>query len=228
MTDLTLEQAKALVKIAEQNDGCCDRCHQTINIYKYKANRVMATILRRMARYGTDFNVREVDVDKLGLKHSERTQLTKMRFHGLVAKVKVNGVHKPRHWLITTKGWDWLRDGGTIQEKVIVFDNTLLGHEGAFITIKQALGEADFEQKPISSDEAHAYGQVREGIKHATYEAIYKGYSNPTCKKGETYTIKIERLQMGKPVKMTEPFETEYRDVAAFGNYWQVVKEVKE
>lgn len=219
---LTREQAEALVKAAEQNDGHCDKCHRVINIYRYRANAVMAKILRKMAAATSDGG-RAIDVEQLDLKHSERTQLTKMRFHGLVAKVKENGTHVPRHWTITHKGWNWLK-GEPIQEKVLVFNNAVLGHEGELITIKRVLNEAEFESQPISTEEAGVYGAAREGFKGLIVEAVFKGRYSNQFKTGETYTLKLRRLQVGKAVQIVDPVEVDYKDIAAFAAQWRVIK----
>lgn len=222
MSDLTLEQIQELVKLAETNNGHCDKCHRVLNIYRYNANKVMARILRTMAS-ATHDGGRAIDVDKLGLKHSERTQLTKMRFHGLVAKVKENGVQVPRHWVITNKGWKWLK-GEPIQQKVLVYNNAVLGHEGELITIKRALGESEYEKQPISTPEAGVYGGAREGVKGLPVTAIYKGMTNRNFVKGETYQLIIARLKVGQAVKIVEPVEQEYSDIGRFSTQWQVIK----
>jgi stress response protein YsnF len=220
--NLTREQIEELVKLAEQNNGHCDKCHRVLNIYRYNANKVMARILRAMAS-ATQDGGRAIDVDKIGLRHSERTQLTKMRFHGLVAKVKENGVQVPRHWVITNKGWKWLK-GEPIQQKVLVYNNAVLGHEGEFITIKQALGESVIEKQPIATEEAGVYGQAREGVRGLMVTAVYKGMTAGSLVKGKTYELKIARLKMGQAVKIIEPFEHEYADIGRFSSQWQVIK----
>lgn len=222
MDKLTLEQIQELVKLAEANNGHCDKCHRVLNLYRYNANKVMAGILRTMAS-ATHEGGRAIDVDKLGLRHSERTQLTKMRFHGLVAKVKENGVQVPRHWIITNKGWKWLK-GEPIQQKVIVYNNAVLGHKGELITIKRAMGETDFESQPISTTEAGVYGQAREGIRGLPVTAVYQGMTAGKLVKGQTYELVIARLKVGQAVKIVDPFEHEYRDIAQFSKQWKVIK----
>lgn len=222
MSDLTHEQIQELVKTAEANDGHCDKCHRVINIYRYNANAVMARILRKMADAGQDGG-RAIDVDTIGLKHSERTQLTKMRFHGLVAKVKENGTQVPRHWLITTKGWKWLK-GEPIQQKVLVYNNTLLGHEGGFVTIKQVLNESDYEKQPISTPEASVYGQARQGLRTHKLKAVYLGMTSSELEKGKEYIVEVAQLVMGKPVKIVAPIAVDYPDIGAFSKKWKVTQ----
>jgi hypothetical protein len=66
--------------------------------------------------------------------------------------------------------------------------------------------------------------------KQLEYDAIYQGssYSDNQPKKGTTYTIYVERLQIGKPVKISCPlsdgtlFKAEYADIAMFYKSWKI------
>lgn len=235
---ISLDDAKALAHEAEQNNGLCTHCHQVIKIYRYGVSDSMMRVLKAMAdRTNEQLKIanisknREVDADGLDLKHSERTQLTKMRFHGLIAKVKVDGVQKPRHWVITTKGWDFL--GGTpIPAKVLVFNNQVLGHDGGMVTIDRIYGGAgEYEGKPVTEPEARVYSNVRQAKHQFFYEAEYRGnsYSQLGPQKGKVYGIRINTLQVGKPVSLEatidgHPYTAEYRDIANFAKAWKIIK----
>lgn len=227
---MDLAKAKALEAEAQNlNEGNCTHCHQTIKIYRYGISRSMVRVLKAMAKSTTPDSGRAIDVDDLKLKHSERTQLTKMRFHGLVAKVKDDGKQIPRHWLITRKGWGFL-GGDTIQSKVLVYNNQVLGHEGGGIEIKRVDGEADaYDAIPVSEAESRTYAHVREPVRQTTMQAVWQGYSSANLTKGETYTLLVDRLQVGRPVYVTikEIMQTEpmkFNDIAAFGRSWKVIK----
>lgn len=231
MATLDLPAAKALEKEANDlNDGNCTHCHQTIKIYRYGISRSMVIVLKAMAKATEPNTGRAIDVDELKLKHSQRTQLTKMRFHGLVAKVKEGDGHQiPRHWLITRKGWQFLGNE-PIPAKVLVYNNQVLGHDGGTTEIKRVDGEADdFEAKPLSEAESRTYAHVREPKRQTIVQAEWQGGYVAGLEKGKIYTILIDRLQMGKPVSVTvkEILQTEpmkYNDIAAFGRSWKVVK----
>jgi len=221
-----LEQALALEKEAAANDGHCTHCEQTLKVYRYGVSESMVRVLRAMAKSTEPDTGRAIDVDKLDLRHSDRTQLTKMRFHGLVAKVKEDGVQVPRHWLITRKGWQFLGKE-PIAEKVVVYNNQVLGHDGGTVTIDRVHHEPDdIEQQPISEAESRAYAHVREPQWGKKMRAAYLGYSSTNLKNGETYDIKMDRLQMGKPIKIIvniEGYPTfDYKDIAAFSRVWKV------
>lgn len=224
---IDLDQAKALEKEAQNNSGHCNHCEQTIKIYRYGISTSMVHVLRAMgraSRMGGDI----LDVDKLDLRHSERTQLTKMRFHGLVAKVKKDGHQIPRHWVVTTKGWQFLGNH-EIPAKVVIYNNQLLGHDGGTTTIKRVGSVAsNFEQSPITEAESRTYAELRKPQYEKTVKAEYLGYTGGQLVKGQEYYLKMARLQASKPlfiqVAVEQPLEIEYKDVAAFTKTWKVVQ----
>lgn len=227
---MDLDKARALEKEAEHNGGHCSNCHQAIKIYRYGISTSMVRVLKAMARSTDKGTGRAIDVDELKLRHSERTQLTKMRFHGLVAKVKDDGRQIPRHWLITRKGWAFLGNE-PVPAKVLVYNNQVLGHDGGTTEIKRIDGEADdYDAIPVTEPEARTYHDVRTAPRQQIMQAEYLGYSGGQLTKGEIYTLAVDRLQVGKPVTITikEINQTEpmsYNDIAAFGRTWKVVKQ---
>lgn len=228
MADMTLDRATTLEKEAAANDGHCTHCEQTLKIYRYGISDSMVRVLRAMAKATEPNTGRSIDVDKLNLKHSERTQLTKMRFHGLVAKVKEDGHQIPRHWLITRKGWQFLGKE-PVPAKVVVYNNQVLGHDGGTITIDRIAGGAgEYEETPISEAESRTYAHVREPQWGRLQQAKYLGISSGELQQGSVYDMKMDRLQVGKPIKIvvklkSEPRVMDYHDIAAFARSWEVV-----
>lgn len=237
MSDMDLPKALALEKEAsELNEGRCTHCDQTLKIYRYGISESMIRVLRAMAKAtheqmapNKSGRTRVIDVDDLQLKHSERTQLTKMRFHGLVAKVKDDGRQIPRHWIITTKGWNFLGNE-PVPAKVIVYNNQVLGHDGGTTQIKRiAGGNGEYEAMPINEAESRTIAHIREPQRQTIVTAEWLGRTAGSLIQGQLYTLLIDRLQIGKPVSITikEILQTEpikYNDVAAFGRSWKVVK----
>lgn len=228
----TPEEIQELERVAEVNDGHCDRCKRVIKIYRYKANRTMALTMRQLYKaYKDSGGVNDIDVRDIQLVYGQRSQLSKVRLHGLIARVKDGeGNVIQSHWLITKKGFAWL-DGEAIPTKVVNFGNQVLGHEGGTITIHEALGEAPteplYEGEAISTKEAGTYRNVREPQRFMDVNAEYKGYGSGELKTGKVYTLRINRLQVGKPVYVTvkEILQTqplEYKDIAAFQRTWKV------
>lgn len=223
---LSAEKINEIIAVAAANDGHCDRCLRVIKVYKYGISTMMAGIMKAMAAATKETGQREIDMETLGLTHNERSQVSKMRQHGLIVQAKDGDHKKARHWLITTKGWQFLR-GEDIPAKVVVFDNQVLGHEGGNANIRRILGEPGFyESDPLSTEEAAAYHNVRsEPKRKIEYQAIYKGRSAGYLVAEKTYTIYVERMQLGKPVVLyvdEQPSPMEYRDIAAFQRSWKI------
>lgn len=229
---ITLEQAKTLKKEADENGGKCTNCHHAINIYEYPVNKVMVKFLRAMQKATDDTKSREIDVETVSVIHHERTQITKLRIHGLIAKVKdENGKHKSRMWLITRKGWDFL-NGQEIPRKVVIYNNQVLGHTGGNITISQIDKDAgEFNKRSITAPESKVYSDVRTPARMTEHYAEYQRTSNKDLLKGTCYTILVERLQVGKPVhvkavvpSLSEPVPLMYQDIASFQRSWKITK----
>lgn len=231
---LTLEDATELERMAEENNGHCSHCHQTIKIYRYKINRATATFVRAVANAVRDTGVNDVDIETIGIAYSVRTQVSKIRQHGLIARIKnAEGKQIPRRWLITHKGWDFL-NGEQIPSKVVVFNNQVLGHDGEFVDIYTVLGERFDPQKPIyqetpvSEPEARVYSDVRQPQKYMLVTAQFKGRDyHGRFKVSQTYELEIKRLQAGKPIEIVSIDHNgnarTYPDLAAFQRDWKVL-----
>ena len=222
-----------LMKLAEANNGKCTTCHQTINVYRYKANGVLADVLIQMAERVKSTGINKVNFDDIPGAYKYKSQRTKMRLHGLIARYKENGEHIANTWLITRKGWAWLAGQG-IDQTVVVYNNTLLGHEGGTIRISDVkTGFLPYTDTPNTIDktaltigEAHAYGGIRStGRATQTMQAKYMGDYGYI--RGQVYTIVVDRLQPRRPINVItvgdEPADLSYKDVAKFSKQWQIV-----
>jgi hypothetical protein len=59
----------------------------------------------------------------------------------------------------------------------------------------------------------------------STAKAIYlpKTYGSSSLRQNQEYEIEIERLEVGKPIKMLSPIEAVYPSQQSFGKTWRVV-----
>lgn len=219
---LTTEELQAVKAIADANSGKCDRCHRQINIYRYTLNKQMVIVLKQMLRVVEETKLNRVNFDELHIAYRLLSQRTKMRLHGLIAKYKESGIPVKNTWLITTKGFNFLR-GAEVPATVVVFDNQLLGHEGV-ISIGKITKEASdsFSKSPITPSEADQYSQP---VSPQTIEAKYIGsrYGNK-LNVGEVYKLAISKLKFGSPVIITMPKPLSYKDIAEFQREWQIIR----
>lgn len=229
MSKLTIEQIVSLELEAEQNDGRCSHCTQTIKIYRYTVNKTVAAFMRAIADEASKTGVNDVDISTIGIPYSTRTQVSKIRQHGLIARVKdERNVQIPSRWLVTTKGWNFV-NGRDIPARVVVFNNQVLGHDGGTVTIHSVMGERRdpnaplYIQTPVSEAEARTYNNVRTPLKRFKIHAKFKGYGSG-LKQGSIHELEIERMVVGQPIKLLEPIQSTYKDIARFQNDWEVVQ----
>lgn len=70
--------------------------------------------------------------------YHQLSNTTKLRFHGLIAKVKdENGNHKKGHWLITKRGGEFLRGEIELPEFAETQKNQVVGHSGNMVDIRR-------------------------------------------------------------------------------------------
>lgn len=224
MKQLSMESVEVLIKA---NDGICSNCHQTIAIDRYNVNQQMGLVLATMADRVRLTSSNAVNFDDIDLPYKLASQRSKMRLHGLIAKVKrADGTHVKNTWLITRKGWNWL-GGAPIDKTVVAYNNQVLGHEGALVTLKQVTGDVTLERQPIEESEAAVLQDVRTESRSQTMQAQFRGfpagYGN-RVQSGATYDIEIDHMVVGKPIKMIKPVQHDYRDIAAFLRDWRIVE----
>ena len=82
-----------------------------------------------------------IDVGDCGLSYSERSSLTLLRFHALIAKRKEDGRHVRRQWVITHRGAQFLRNQISLPAKVKTYHNVVTDHSEEKVTIIDILGE---------------------------------------------------------------------------------------
>jgi hypothetical protein len=224
MTKLELDE---ITEISDRN-GHCDKCGRVIKIYKYPANKQLATILKAMAEVYKQTEQSHINFEKIKLPYELLTQRTKMRLHGLIVRaIDEDGSMIANTWVITTKGWGWLR-GQAIPAKVVVFDNQVIGHDGGSITMAEVLGDPEFEQEPISTTEAGLLHDVRKPNGTKAVVAKFVGHDYSGLKRNGLYSLEVDRLQTGRPVRLIvaeNKKEYTYKDINEFVHNWHIITE---
>lgn len=96
---------------------------------------------------------------ELSLTSTQYNNFQKLRFHGLIAKVKENGELKSGYWLVTRRGHDFVMGTLAIPVKVKVFRNRVIDHDKQLVYMsdvtkcKPFLDKMpDFKYEPVMMD----------------------------------------------------------------------------
>lgn len=101
-----------VVPAVEPQKTKCDHCGQRIQLQRKEIlNKACAIMLKRAAEHvmhtmKNDFEIRDFTEDG---DFKFFSNFSHLRYHGLIANVKVNGKPHKRRYLITRNGWAWLR-----------------------------------------------------------------------------------------------------------------------
>lgn len=85
----------------------------------------------------------DVHLLKAGLTVNQTNNFQKLRYFGLVAKIE----GKPGHWLLTTRGKEFVEGRASVAKKVFVFHNAVQGHSEETIYIADAVTENPYWRK---------------------------------------------------------------------------------
>lgn len=111
--------------------------------YWYKLTPGLCDVLFIMVQYVHEQNRNEFTIKEIRhlLKTFQYTQTTKLRFHGLIAKIKDdNGVHHGK-WLITRRAGDFMRNEIVLPQKVQTQANKVIDYDDVNVSIRDVYGD---------------------------------------------------------------------------------------
>lgn len=111
--------------------------------YWYKLTPGLCDVLFIMVQYVHEQNRNEFTIKEIRdrLKPFQYTQTTKLRFHGLIAKIKDdNGVHHGK-WLITRRAGDFMRNEIVLPQKVQTQKNKVIDYDDINVSIRDVYGD---------------------------------------------------------------------------------------
>lgn len=122
----------------------CVCCLTPLEAKWYVISYTVASLLKAMYNDVLEAGVNIVDLKALeargGITYNEKSASSIARFHGLIAKRKVNGVHVPNEWVITTRGAQFLRNIIKLPRKVKVYRNRVVDHWHEEVSVIDILG----------------------------------------------------------------------------------------
>lgn len=108
-----------------ENETTCECCGASLKRYKHNLSKGLLQILAKFAiearQSGNSVHVSSA----LELSTTEYNNFQKLRYFGLVAKVKVDGVHKSGYWLLTRRGGMFISGNEAVSTSIITFRNKI-------------------------------------------------------------------------------------------------------
>lgn len=134
-------------------EDVCPHCGAKMQAYWHKLTPGLVSALVKL-RAGIDKSkVNHINPDKdldgtpHELKKSERSNLSKLRVHGLIAKYKEAGQHIKGEWLITRRGFAFLRGEEAVPSRVKTYRNKVVDHEERHIFISEVFGSIPYFER---------------------------------------------------------------------------------
>lgn len=124
-------------------DALQPAAEKTERKYWYKLTPGLCDVLFIMVQYVHEQNRNEFTIKEIRhlLKTFQYTQTTKLRFHGLIAKIKdENGVHHGK-WLITRRAGDFMRNEIVLPQKVQTQNNLVIDYDDINVSIRDVYGD---------------------------------------------------------------------------------------
>lgn len=130
-----------LPAVETMNDRCT-HCGQRIRLQrKEMLNTAKVRMLKRAAEHvmstmKNDFMTKDFTDDN---EYKLYSNFQHLRYHGLIAHVKVNGQKVRKHWLITRNGWSFLRGDIDLPKYVLVKDDHTQSRSDKKVYLKDLL-----------------------------------------------------------------------------------------
>lgn len=131
-------------------DNYCEHCGASLKKYWHKMTPILVSALVKFKKgiYEKQENKIHLINDLKGtaneLKPYEWKNWTKLRFHGLVAKYKIDGKWVRGYWLLTKRGNEFLMGDLAIPEEVLTFRNKVVGHSEKLATVADVVGSRPY------------------------------------------------------------------------------------
>ena len=119
----------------------CPNCGAAMKQYWQRLTPGLVGVLVKFRTAVIRKGVNKLHVPRdLDLSKTEYNNFQKLRYHGLVAKFRVNGIHDQGYWLLTRRGASFLKGDIQIPSKVKTYRNRVIDHAGELVTVKDVLG----------------------------------------------------------------------------------------
>ncbi len=119
----------------------CEECGASTARYKQILSKGIVVPLLKMANKVKQTNLNDIRISKdLELTKSEYNNFQKLRYFGLIAKVKIDGNVNKGRWLITARGWAFLDGKEAVHNYVVTYRNIIEERSEEKVMIQDVLG----------------------------------------------------------------------------------------
>ncbi len=174
----------------------CPHCGASMKAFWHRITPGLVGTLVKVYVKVCSKNENIIHKNELELTHSEYGNFQKLRFHGLIAKHRIEGAWREGEWLITKRGGQFLRGEIQIPARVKTFRNRVIGHDTDVVAIKDVIGtEPFFEQKFAFEFIELPEDDFTDGI--AIPKRSKRKKNEKRCTKCETVMIKKTKCEPG-------------------------------
>lgn len=113
----------------------CETCGASLKEYWHSMTVGLVKTLVKCYEHVCRTNCNVFKMNDLKLDHSEYGNFNKLRFHGLIAKYRVDGEVQNREWVITRRGVAFLKGELQIPLRVKTFRNRVVDHDEEMVTV---------------------------------------------------------------------------------------------
>lgn len=154
----------------------CPCCGATMRLNSHRLNKGLVNSLIKARQKVLSTRVNKFKAQNLDLSNIEYSNFQKLRYHGLIAKVrKENGSHERGFWLLTRRGNLFCKGLVAIPEKVGTFRNKIRKKSQEMVTLASILenqglpywdsiDDIDFEFVDIQDLEEELWDENGQGI----------------------------------------------------------------
>lgn len=134
------------------NEVYCEACGARCKKYWHGLSQGLVRTLIKIYKGISDKKENSINpYHELQLTTVEHMNMTKLRFHGMIAKVKEEGEVQRGYWLITQKGAGFLK-GARVPTRVQTFRNHVVGHSEDDINITEVMRDAVYWEQNFDYD----------------------------------------------------------------------------
>ena len=141
LRDVKMPEPDTVVDHSEK----CPYCGASLKMFWHKLTPGLVLTLVKIHRAIAKKKENRIHTHKeMTLTTSEHMNMTKLRFHGLIAKCRKDGKIERGYWLITRRGAQFLRGEIAVPKRVQTFRNKVVNHDLENVTIKDVMKSTPF------------------------------------------------------------------------------------